>query len=43
MLPYTQRNAVISLIFKKGETDKLKEFIDHSVLQMLIKKFLHMY
>ena len=44
MLPYTQRIAVIlvSLIFKKGETDKLKNYRPLS-LTNVDYNFLHMY
>ena len=41
MLPYTQRNAVISLIFKKGEVDKLKNYRPLSLTNVDYKIFAH--
>ena len=41
ILPYTQRNAVISLIFKKGEFDKLKNYRPLILTNVDYKIFAH--
>ena len=41
MLPYTERNAVIYLIFKKGEADKLKNYRPLSLTRVDYKIFAH--